>query len=298
MDLDENIYPNNNYNNSEQVQVDQIVHIDYQDELEQSNISNENQMLVNNNQNYLYRCLNFTWDNFIEITQIFVNIIFSIVGSVLFLKNISSGCNIIWLSFLIVMERLFETGYILIAKNTQSEDLLYKVGRVMNFIKRIMLWSIIIWFFILVNTENPCQDITTSIWKFTLSYLAIVHLGIFFLQIILVFIISCGFRLLFPNLVLGAVRDFPVRIGASDNELDNLKTFTYSQNKILELNKNDIIKELNIDDLKCSICLENYNNNEQLRLLDCNHHFHKKCCDDWLKINKTCPMCRNNIDFD
>ncbi|RZC82690.1 hypothetical protein C5167_045478 [Papaver somniferum] len=43
----------------------------------------------------------------------------------------------------------------------------------------------------------------------------------------------------------------------------------------------------------CSICLADYKPNDMLRLLpDCNHLFHLKCVDPWLKLHPTCPVCR------
>ncbi|KAI3994093.1 hypothetical protein MKX01_012350 [Papaver californicum] len=43
----------------------------------------------------------------------------------------------------------------------------------------------------------------------------------------------------------------------------------------------------------CSICLADYKSNDMLRLLpDCNHLFHLKCVDPWLKLHPTCPVCR------
>ena len=46
---------------------------------------------------------------------------------------------------------------------------------------------------------------------------------------------------------------------------------------------------------ECSICLDNYKNNEYFRNLPCNHSFHKKCIDRWVKKNNNCPICRKNI---
>jgi hypothetical protein len=45
----------------------------------------------------------------------------------------------------------------------------------------------------------------------------------------------------------------------------------------------------------CSICYDNYNLNEYKRELFCQHVFHKKCIDKWLKNNLSCPMCRQDI---
>ena len=52
----------------------------------------------------------------------------------------------------------------------------------------------------------------------------------------------------------------------------------------------------------CSICLDNIilSNISDNIILDCQHIFHKKCVNKWLKISKTCPLCRkthkNNLN--
>ncbi|KAK7268557.1 hypothetical protein RIF29_21258 [Crotalaria pallida] len=49
--------------------------------------------------------------------------------------------------------------------------------------------------------------------------------------------------------------------------------------------------------LSCSICLADYkdSDSELLRLLpDCGHFFHKECVDMWLRLNMSCPVCRNS----
>ncbi|KAH0766411.1 hypothetical protein KY285_002282 [Solanum tuberosum] len=47
--------------------------------------------------------------------------------------------------------------------------------------------------------------------------------------------------------------------------------------------------------LTCSICLADYHPKETVRCIpECEHCFHAECLDEWLKINGTCPVCRNN----
>ncbi|KAK6231958.1 hypothetical protein SCA6_002031 [Theobroma cacao] len=46
----------------------------------------------------------------------------------------------------------------------------------------------------------------------------------------------------------------------------------------------------------CSICLADYKGSDTLRLLpDCNHLFHLKCVDPWLRLHPTCPVCRTSL---
>lgn len=42
---------------------------------------------------------------------------------------------------------------------------------------------------------------------------------------------------------------------------------------------------------ECSICLTNCSP-KQLKTLPCEHQFHKKCVNKWLKKNNSCPLCR------
>ncbi|KAL7165539.1 hypothetical protein ACSBR2_041260 [Camellia fascicularis] len=49
------------------------------------------------------------------------------------------------------------------------------------------------------------------------------------------------------------------------------------------------------NDGTCPICLAEYQPKETLRTIpECNHYFHANCIDEWLRMNATCPLCRNS----
>ncbi|XP_019377175.1 PREDICTED: E3 ubiquitin-protein ligase RNF128 [Gavialis gangeticus] len=54
-------------------------------------------------------------------------------------------------------------------------------------------------------------------------------------------------------------------------------------------------KEIGPDGDSCAVCIEAYKPNEVVRILTCNHLFHKNCIDPWLLEHRTCPMCKCDI---
>ncbi|KAG2181190.1 hypothetical protein INT43_008772 [Umbelopsis isabellina] len=50
----------------------------------------------------------------------------------------------------------------------------------------------------------------------------------------------------------------------------------------------------NSEDAVCAICLSNYEQDELVCRLWCQHHFHKDCLHEWLALNSMCPMCKQD----
>lgn len=48
---------------------------------------------------------------------------------------------------------------------------------------------------------------------------------------------------------------------------------------------------------QCSICQEEYNEDDVLRCLPCNHAEHAECLEPWLQINKSCPLCQCEVQI-
>lgn len=47
--------------------------------------------------------------------------------------------------------------------------------------------------------------------------------------------------------------------------------------------------------ITCMVCISEKEVGETVRTLPCMHSFHKQCIDEWLRQNRTCPICKTDI---
>ena len=70
--------------------------------------------------------------------------------------------------------------------------------------------------------------------------------------------------------------------------INNLPEFKYKYTE----------KHMSRKENECSICLEEFNSNDRVKLFSCNQHiFHKECIMKWLKKKDICPLCKNQIKY-
>uniref|UniRef100_A0A671PY96 Ring finger protein 215 n=1 Tax=Sinocyclocheilus anshuiensis TaxID=1608454 RepID=A0A671PY96_9TELE len=73
--------------------------------------------------------------------------------------------------------------------------------------------------------------------------------------------------------------------------LSALKTRIYRQPKV----RCDPTQTQPVEMDNCAVCLEQYNNNQCLRVLPCLHEFHRDCVDPWILLQQTCPLCKRSV---
>ncbi|CAL9211499.1 E3 ubiquitin-protein ligase ATL31-like [Musa acuminata AAA Group] len=75
--------------------------------------------------------------------------------------------------------------------------------------------------------------------------------------------------------------------GLKPEVLQTFPTLIYAEVKGLKAGKGA---------LECAVCLSEFEDDEELRLLPrCSHVFHTDCIDAWLASHVTCPVCRANL---
>ncbi|CAN8269665.1 unnamed protein product [Cochlearia groenlandica] len=75
--------------------------------------------------------------------------------------------------------------------------------------------------------------------------------------------------------------------GLDSSIIEAFPSFVYSEVKTQKLGKGE---------LECAICLNEFENDETLRLIPkCDHVFHPHCISAWLEGHVTCPVCRANL---
>lgn len=63
----------------------------------------------------------------------------------------------------------------------------------------------------------------------------------------------------------------------------------------------DRMKRVELEDFgegyptECCICMAEFTNEDVIVATECEHVFHRQCCDEWLQQARTCPNCRADI---
>ncbi|XP_019230094.1 PREDICTED: RING-H2 finger protein ATL16-like [Nicotiana attenuata] len=80
--------------------------------------------------------------------------------------------------------------------------------------------------------------------------------------------------------------------GLNESVIRSIPVFQYKKR---EEKKDDLLVE-NTTSCECVVCLNEFQENEMLRVIpNCAHVFHIDCIDIWLQNNANCPLCRISI---
>ncbi|KAL7144935.1 hypothetical protein ABFS83_07G044600 [Erythranthe nasuta] len=83
--------------------------------------------------------------------------------------------------------------------------------------------------------------------------------------------------------------------GLTESAIRSIPVFKFNKAASIIINNdnNAIIKTTTCD---CAVCLNEFQEDEKLRIIpNCRHLFHIDCIDVWLQNNANCPLCRTSI---
>lgn len=88
-----------------------------------------------------------------------------------------------------------------------------------------------------------------------------------------------------------------LRIGRSENiGAQNRRAALSIIDDISDIQIFSNLLKLNVyNETVCSICLENFENDDNVRLLKCHHIYHDECIKEWFERSSKCPLCNTNV---
>jgi len=69
------------------------------------------------------------------------------------------------------------------------------------------------------------------------------------------------------------------------------KIFSKTRTKDID----EYIVEKKLIGYECLICLDEFNQGQQIIMIKCGHIYHKNCIDKWFLKKKTCPLCDEQL---
>ncbi|KAF9121063.1 hypothetical protein BGW39_010866 [Mortierella sp. 14UC] len=197
-------------------------------------------------------------------------------------------CNEQLYSWLTVQAFLFLSQIVSTCNILQRQNMMMSSSRAngMDQRTRIMLLVFVVWTVIGVGflgsdkggSRGPCS--TTNDPIYSLSFKIIV----FHVSMIGLYFLPCSPLLL--------TRVLPTSISSG-------LTRTATRPMIDKLGSTPMVEGMfggDAEEATCAICLGDYKPDETIRFLPCQHHFHLECVDQWLATDKSCPLCKHDID--
>lgn len=171
---------------------------------------------------------------------------------------------------------------------------------IMEKIKLMLDFFFVIWFIIgnwWFYSAQRCAFTNPAVYYLTFAIL-IVGYALLAVPLILFVGLFCCLPFLMVGLRRLTDEELGKRngIGATNDELAALPSAIYGDSSKPIITSLEAIPQEEIWK-HCVICLNDYHVGDALRLLPCFHHFHKTCVDDWLRMNKKCPLCIQAIDI-
>lgn len=164
-----------------------------------------------------------------------------------------------------------------------------------RYVRIVNAWYLV-WFILgsfWVSDGGTCSTTAPHLYRLIVA-LTIIYYALLFLPLACFCLIVCClplFILVYRIMLPYAERDRRRPRAADPAQVQNLNSISYSPATFANIAGND-----SLEDASCVICLCEYEEGETVRFLPCKHHFHQECVDVWLRLDKACCLCKQDID--
>lgn len=164
-----------------------------------------------------------------------------------------------------------------------------------RYVRIVNAWYLV-WFIlgsIWVSDGGTCSTTAPHLYRLIVA-LTIIYYALLFLPLACFCLIVCClplFILVYRIMLPYAERERRRARAADPAQVENLNSIVYSPDTFTSHTGNP-----SLEDASCVICLCDYEEDEVVRFLPCKHHFHKDCVDVWLRLDKACCLCKQDID--
>lgn len=181
------------------------------------------------------------------------------------------------------------------AQSSTSSSSIISTDYVDRYMRIINAWYLI-WFIlgsVWVSDGGECSKTAPHLYQL-IVVLTIIYYVLLFLPLACFCLIVCClplFILVYRIMLPYAERERRRARAADPVQVQNLSSIAFSPANFAAHTGTD-----SLEDASCVICLCEYENDEVVRFLPCKHHFHKHCVDIWLRMDKACCLCKQDID--
>lgn len=142
------------------------------------------------------------------------------------------------------------------------------------------------------HMAKTCQKTNAPLYEWVKFVIHIYVIGLFFILVFPLMLAFCyvqAFRFYHWLIDAGWISNPKA---ASADTIDNMEEVTYdpslfgSEDNALDTRPSG----------ECCCCQENFGPELPIVKTACGHYYHKQCLAEWLKLAKSCPLCRCNLD--
>jgi len=135
--------------------------------------------------------------------------------------------------------------------------------------------------FSLLSHSKTCKTTAPELYKWVQHWLSF---GLF-LWFLFYSFAACGL-VIFQSLIAGGL--WKTEDGADPQIVHKMESITYDSDENWDGEEGRPPRE-------CCICMELYSSEDEIRRTPCKHVFHGECLRNWLKTQRTCPLCRIDL---